>query len=308
MKSALILGGLCAVAAIATPARAERTDAETFFLAAKVYRDAGNYEEACPRFAASRALEDGVGVALYAGDCEAHLGRSASAWRAFRAAESMAAAKGDKREATAHARAVALESKLLHIRLAPTAWRGRVQIDDTTPMTAAEASAGVAVDPGVHRVTLLAGKTSTTKHAYVGPRVPTVTVHLDPPPSLTASTRPQVPTMATDSRPADASPRFDARTREHVEIGLLAVAGIGTALGAGFVVTRNQSMTNPGQGAPQVDNQATVAATTSFGIAGAALVSAIVLYLSLPAEKSSALRFAPSLADRAAGAALSGTF
>ena len=308
MKSVLILGGLFAIAATATPARAERTDAETFFRAAKMYRDAGNYEEACPRFAASRALEDGVGIALYAGDCEEHLGHTASAWRAFHAAESMAAAKGDKRGATAHARAVALESKLLHIRVAPTAWRGRVQIDDTPPVAMTEATAGVAVDPGVHRVTLLAGKASTTKHAYVGPRVPTVTIHLEPPPSLTSSTRPQVAAIATDSRAPEAPARFDARTREHVEIGLLAVAGIGTALGAGFVVTRNQSMANPGPGAPQVDNQATVAATTSFGIAGAALVSAIVLYLSTPAEKSSALRFAPSLADRAAGGVLSGTF
>ncbi|HEY2511513.1 MAG TPA: hypothetical protein VGI39_11680 [Polyangiaceae bacterium] len=307
MKRFVAALALASLSALAAPARADRTDAETFFEAAKMYRDAGRYEEACPRFAASRALQDGVGVTLYLADCEDHLGHSASAWRAFRAAESLATTKGDPRAATARARASALEPKLLHVRLASTRWPGRVQIDDTPPIPASEASAGIAVDPGEHRVTLLAGKASTTARAYVDAKVPTLTIHVAPPLVLT-SAKAQVAAPAADSRSVEPPSRLDGRTREHVELGLLVVAGVGSALGAGFLVTRNQSMTNPGQGTPQVDNEATVGATTAFGIAGAALVSAIVLYLSAPAEKSTALRLTPSLANHGLAGALSGTF
>src|SRR5580692_9240289 len=79
------------------PAAGEVGNAEALFDEARDLRDAGHYAEACPKFAESRGLANGVGVTLYLADCYEKVGKTQSAWTEFRNAEKLARDKGDKR-------------------------------------------------------------------------------------------------------------------------------------------------------------------------------------------------------------------
>jgi tetratricopeptide (TPR) repeat protein len=83
--------------------------AEALFRQAKALLDAGDLAQACEKFAASNALEPGLGTLLYLGDCYERSTRFASALATFRAAEHMAHERDDAaREQLASVRAAAL--------------------------------------------------------------------------------------------------------------------------------------------------------------------------------------------------------
>ncbi len=109
--------------ALLGPARAfgdqasDLSRAESLFRSGKLIRDAGFYADACPLFAQSSRLARGVGVLLYLGDCDEHEGRTASAWTAFRDAESLARQRDDSRAEIAHTRADALAGQLSRLTI-----------------------------------------------------------------------------------------------------------------------------------------------------------------------------------------------
>ncbi len=86
--------------------------ADALFNAAKALTDAGQYADACAKYAESKRLAPGLGVSMYLADCYEHIGRTASAWTEFRAAEGLARARNDKRADVARKHAQALEPKL----------------------------------------------------------------------------------------------------------------------------------------------------------------------------------------------------
>src|SRR5271166_1041789 len=92
-------------------ADAAHARADALFTAARQLRDAGLYEDACPKFAQTEEIEPGVGVMLYLADCYQHTGHSAKAWAEFRKAERLARDRSDKRADVAKARADALEPR-----------------------------------------------------------------------------------------------------------------------------------------------------------------------------------------------------
>ena len=73
-------------------------------------------------FAESKRLAPGLGVTLYLADCYERIGRTASAWTEFKAAEGLARARSDQRAEVARALAQALEPKLERVTIvvAPT--------------------------------------------------------------------------------------------------------------------------------------------------------------------------------------------
>ncbi len=74
------------------------------------------HSEACKKFAASRELAHTIENTLEVARCHKHLGQSASAWRLFRAAVSLARARGDARaEQAARQAAEGLEPDLARI-------------------------------------------------------------------------------------------------------------------------------------------------------------------------------------------------
>jgi hypothetical protein len=88
------------------------------FREAQALADAGKYNEACPKFAESLALERGVGVLFNLADCRQHLGQVASAYNLFTEAAELSKQAGQtKREQVARARAVQLEAQLAWLML-----------------------------------------------------------------------------------------------------------------------------------------------------------------------------------------------
>src|SRR6516162_11727139 len=126
MRRVIALAALASCVAVPAAARAQSKEdiarADALFNAAKALTDAGNYADACAKFAESKRLAPGLGVTLYLADCYERIGRTASAWTEFRSAEGLARERNDKRAEVARGRAQALEPKLnrLTVVVAPS--------------------------------------------------------------------------------------------------------------------------------------------------------------------------------------------
>jgi hypothetical protein len=103
-----------AILAAAPAAHAQSAEAEMLFREGRRLVKAGKLEAGCDKIEASEKLESSVGTLLNLGDCREKAGRYASAWAAFKKAESTAKVRGgdEKRRNEASKRALALESKL----------------------------------------------------------------------------------------------------------------------------------------------------------------------------------------------------
>lgn len=110
---------------VASPAAAQTPQAqaaEALFRQAKQLMEEGDLAAACEKFAASQALDPGLGTLLYLGDCYERAGRFASALSTFAAAAELAEARGDEtRQRLASVRASALTPRVptLTIRTGP---------------------------------------------------------------------------------------------------------------------------------------------------------------------------------------------
>jgi hypothetical protein len=191
MRRALGIGAAAVVAAVTTlaprAAKAQSKDdvarADALFNAAKALTDAGQYADACAKYAESKRLAPGLGVSMYLADCYEHIGRTASAWTEFRAAEGLARARNDKRADVARKHAQALEPKLerLTIEIAPSVPRvGLSILRDGLPVSIDELGLSVPVDPGDHAVIVSApGHVQKTFNPHLGPEAPNATVRVD---------------------------------------------------------------------------------------------------------------------------------
>jgi hypothetical protein len=79
---------------------------------------------------------------------------------------------------------------------------------------------------------------------------------------------------------------------------------VGVAAGIGLLALKNDSTADGGP----VDQSAATGSDVAFAIGGAALVSAVIVYLTAPAPKDSALVVAPVPLVGGAGAFLSARF
>jgi len=247
--------------------------ADALFNAAKALLDAGQYADACAKFAESKRLAPGLGVTLYLADCYERIGRIASAWTEFRSAEGLARERNDKRAEVARGRAQALEPKLdrLTITVAPTLPHAGLQIlRDGVAVSIDEWGLAVPVDPGDHVVVVsFPGHAQRTIPAHVGPEAPTATVRIDrlddsptpspaPTPAPTPAPAPAPPpepaTSPASSLPAEpapapppAAPSDPASTRRWVGVGV-AVAGVaGVALGTVFGLSAKSKLNQSNQ-------------------------------------------------------------
>jgi hypothetical protein len=280
------------------------TRADALFKAAKQLRDAGLYEDACPKFAETEQLEPGVGVMLYLADCYQHTGHSANAWAEFRKAEKLARDRNDKRAATAKTRADALEAKLsrLTIAVADPAKHATVEIAvDGTPIPQDHWNVAIPADPGDHAVAIsLPGQPARTLQVHLaeGSAVSVPVFEDASPPAPSSPPAPVEAPAPTDSAPHPGG----ERTRTYVSLGLLGFGAIGVTVGAGFLDAKNQAISK---------NQSSDAGTlsaVSFALGGAAFASAVVLYLTAPKDRSAALTVSPAPVASGAGAILQGSF
>ncbi len=153
---------LAFVPALATsPARAgEPAAAQDLFDQGKQLMSAGRYTEACSRFDESQRADPGLGTQFHLADCWQHVGRTASAWAAFRDIESQAHTRGETaRERVARERAQALEPYLAKLVIAPhgaSETPGLVIRRDGAEIGRDQWNTPVPVDPGPHTVAIYA--------------------------------------------------------------------------------------------------------------------------------------------------------
>ncbi len=286
--------------------------ADILFEDAKRLRESGKTQEACAKFAQSQALAPGVGIALHLGDCYERLGRTASAWTEFSLAEKAAHERSDAREATAHARALALEPNLQRVTIIVPASvpkeEALIQLDGRT-VAPSLWNVAVAIDSGDHLVTFQApGIERRTFPLHLDATEASVTVRVGEP-AAQAEPSPTNNSLAPGGTPPGSGGDRSSSTYRWVEIGLLGGAVVAAGVGAGLLVVKNNSMSNTGaDGRPYVDPVAAAASKVAFGVAGVAAASAIVLYLVAPRPKDTGLSVSPAPLVGGGGAILSGSF
>ncbi len=132
----------------------DRATAEALFQQAKKLKEAENYEEACPKFAASNKLDPALGTLLNLADCHEQQGLTASAWAEFLEAATLARRSGQTDRATvAQERATALEGRLVRVNIVV---KGKARVDgleikqDGSVVYTATWNTPVPIDPGPH--------------------------------------------------------------------------------------------------------------------------------------------------------------
>ncbi len=347
MRQALVSIALAAAAMAPTTALAQSKEdlanADALFNAAKAMLDAGQYADACGKFAESKRLAPGLGVTLYLADCYERIGRTASAWTEFKTAEGLARARNDQRADVARGRAQALEAKLdrLTVVVGPTVPRvGLHVLLDGAPVAPEEWGLPVAVDPGDHVVIA-----STPDHpnrtipVHVGPENPTATARIDSldepaappqapsPVTPAASVQPaSTPSLAASSPAApEAAPTTDPGATNRwvgIGVGALGVVGVGIGSAFGLVAQSKKSQSNQQGNCDSTDHCSTAGlglrkdasdaanvSTVFFVIGGVAIAAGVVLVLTAPhAPSGAALTLSPAPMPGGGGALVRGTF
>jgi hypothetical protein len=257
-------------------------NAEALFDEARDLRDAGHYAEACPKFAESRGLANGVGVTLYLADCYEKVGKTQSAWAEFRNAEKLARDKGDKRADVAAARASALEPKLnrVTLALAPLAAgeaAPEVAIDGAA-VPPAQLNTPLAVDPGDHELRITPpGGPSRVLAVHVDPSVLSIVVPVGEPEVATPAA-PAGGSVAPTTAAGGASSGDPEVTRRWIGLGLIAAsvgaAGVGTWLLTSKVTG---TMANGDPCDSRLRDGAQPAAAVLFAAGGVAAITGVVL-------------------------------
>src|SRR4051794_1429422 len=131
---------------------ADKAAADTLFSEGKRLIAAGDVETACAKFEASLTRLPQLGAQVALASCYEKLGKTASAWGAFRAAASAASkAHDEQRQRFADEHAAALEPNLsrLVIKTEPGYRIDRLEVKrDGIALTIAELDSPVPVDPG----------------------------------------------------------------------------------------------------------------------------------------------------------------
>lgn len=344
MRRALLAAVACVVlAAPATALGQSKEDvarADALFNAAKALTDAGNYTDACAKFAESKRLAPGLGVTLYLADCYERIGRTASAWTEFRSAEGLARERNDKRADVARTRAQTLEPKLnrLTIVVAPTVPQSGLQVlRDGIPVATEELGLPVPADPGDHAVVVSApGHPPRTFTARLTPESPNATIRID---SLDEATTalPVAPVPSPTATPPTATglpevppstpvvPEDKNATRRWIGVGVggLGIAGVAVGSVFGIVAKQKFDQSNASQCNASTDKcftpgfpmrkdaeGAATASDVSFIVGGVLLATGVVLYLTAPKpqQPASGVVVAPAPVAGGGGAVLRATF
>jgi hypothetical protein len=312
--------------------------------ARKLVQD-GNYQQACGKFEESLRFNVGIGTQFNLADCWEHIGRTASARTLFLGAAASAHAAGQtEREQVAKARADALEPRLIRLVIDVRATdpqlvirRNQVQVDREAWGTATP------VDPGAYLVEASApGKKPWSAHVTV-PLNASEAVSVTVPPLENDATAcdpkgAETPRSAgTAQSPEHAAeqpaplvdeplPRSARRTAYALSLAGLGIAslGIGTVLAIEYKSKNDDAKaicpSSVGCSASEIDDHAGFVSDAKtfrtwsfvgFGLGGAALVGAAVLYFapSRSSESGAGLMATPFVTgDGSWGAMASGRF
>lgn len=270
--------------------------ADALFNAGRSLLEAGEYVDACPKFAEAQALAPGLGVTLYLADCYERLGRTASAMLEFKRAEQIALTRGDKRGAVAHGRAVSLEGHVPQLTLVVTdaaRAQGITVKRDGELVSESQWDVPLPIDPGEHEIVVSApAKAERRSTVTLAPLKGTVTLNVERLEDRTAASALSRPATADLLLPAS-QPTSTQKTVAFVVggVGILGV-GLGSVLGVLASSKLNQSNAGPCDASNHCSpeglnlrDDADHFANASSGVfvgAGVAIASGLVLYLTAP--------------------------
>jgi tetratricopeptide (TPR) repeat protein len=238
----LILAALAIATPLAAGGRAaaqrrEQATAEVLFERALTAMQAGDYAAACPLLEESEALDHGIGTTLYLAECYERVGRTASAWAAFRRAASLASAAGqDERARAASERAARLDLQLSTLTLAVDAPSPELALAcDGVALPRSAWGVPVPVDPGEHVIEAVAPR-HTPLRALVPVRGAGAAVLYRVPALAIALAEPSAPALAGPAAPTAPPPRTPPSRRRAWLWTSAAALALGGALTLGLTL------------------------------------------------------------------------
>jgi hypothetical protein len=293
---------------------------------------AGDYAQACPKFADSLRLDEKVGTALNLAQCEEHQGQLATARAHAQRAIDLALATHDDRLALAQELFASLDRRVprLTVVLAPGVPPDTVVKRDEVLLGVGSLGSALPVNPGAHVIVVSASgfepRTFTVNltegngarvEVSPGPKLPE-RVTEPPAPPMPATPQLTTPTPATDA--VSSSPSSSLHTWGWVAGGV-GIAGIaaGSVLGLAAIAKNNQShqtcnadnVCDP-TGADERNTARTLgdASTAAFVVGAAGVAGGLVLLLISPAPSAptKGVTVTPLVGAGAAGVVLGGGF
>ncbi len=289
--------------------------ARSLFRDARKLMESGRYADACPKLEESQRLDPGIGTRFNLADCWEHTGRTASAWALFLDVASATRAAGQTdREAVARDRAEKLEKKLSRLSLRVEETDPGLEIRrDGAVLGRPSWGTEVPVDPGTRVIEARAPGKRTWSTRIAVPATATVTVVTIP--KLEDAPPGETPAPADGATPAGnaAAPQPGMETstsgsssgagQRVVALGLGGVGVVGLAVGTFFLlryeaknsdaekVCPTSTECEPGdQGThDKLVQEAKDSAPwvyAGFGVGGAALAAAAIVYLTAPSGGS----------------------
>jgi hypothetical protein len=331
------LAALCMASALGFGAGQARAQARTeVALAEALYRQArelsaaGNYAEACPKFAESYRLDPATGTLLNLAACHEAEGKTATAWIEY--SDALAAARRDNRAVRvkyAQERMAAIEPKLSRLTLLVPPELDEPELElwlDGTPVGRAARGVATPVDPGRHVVEAKApGKKPLRMEVEVLPNADQKTVMITQLESLPPSAQPQPMTPVSEpaNAPAPIRPlpvRDEVMTRPTplsvyiaggVTLGLAAAAGV-----TGGLYLHERSEDESKRESDRNAAQEHYDSARVLGVANAALwvgavggaVLTTYLYVTRPERPLPSARVLPFVSAEAAGLCATGEF
>lgn len=321
-------------------AAGDKAAAEALFDAGLALLKAGKHAEACPKLESSQRIDPAVGTLMYLGECYARLGRTASAWAAFREASSMARALNQlDRAKTATERAAALEAELSYLRVTVPPTLSNVELTvvrngvvvprdlygvevpvDPGPIEVKATARGreafsesVTLSAKDHKTVTLSGL-APIPGAEEPPATPEPETGAPPPQPGPAAPPSTGGTLATDVK----SESGLSRTLP-IALGAAGVLGLGIGTFYGIkAMNKNSDAEKSCSGATCRDQagldlteeaqSAALVSNVAFGAGVVLLAAGVVLYVTAPSEKSNTVALAPALAPGGGGVSVLGAF
>jgi len=260
----------------------------------------GQVAAACAKFADSERSDATIGASLRLGECYVKLGKPASAMAALGRARALAERANDPRATKIREHQGELEQQVsnLIIAVAENEPAGLEVREDGVLVDKSSLNAPIPIDPGEHKITATAPGTKPREVAVVIPDRPQVfTIHLLPveytPEERAAPSPIPAPAGAKNEPTPEPASGFARRQRTYALVaggaGLVGV-GLGSAFGLMAKSTYDDSSSHchanhcDATGRDQRDSaigKATVS-DVAFGVGGAALIGAAVLWFTAP--------------------------
>jgi hypothetical protein len=320
-----------AVSGARTILAAEPTEAEILFREARKLARAGDWKDACPKFAESERLDPAPGTLLNLADCEEHFGSLVSAREHFSLAAS-GFPLGDEGRAVALGRVAVLDKRIAHVtlRLAADVPPSAVVKKANVIVDPATLGQPVSTDPGMLDVVVSLTGHADRKYSLNVPEGGTVEQELQVGEVL--ATQPAVgttvPAVEGGSRETGPAPGPPPPPTNHTALGLgIASLGVGAiSLGVGAVTgilslsdastakrdcdPTLRTCSEPGHNAAVSSGTlATVSTITLIaGGALAALGGSLLLFGPKGTESTTATAVIPFVSPTEAGAILRRTF